>query len=107
MQFLAVYRQPNGGRRTPGNSDTQRHIIARFVCRKDKDLVWSQREAIRKTENYKDVFFAPDLVKELAEEASRGSSLCQKGIQFKCSYSTYTERRTASETAIEFALLSF
>ena len=32
MQFHAVHRQPNGGRRTLGNSDTPRHIIARFVC---------------------------------------------------------------------------
>ena len=75
MQFHAVHRQPNGGRRTLGNSDTPQHIIARFVCRKDRDFVWSQREAIKKTENYKDAFFVPDLVKELAEgrQASRGS----------------------------------
>ena len=71
MQFHAVHRQPNGGRRTPGNSDTPRHIIARFVCRKDRDFIWSQREAIKKTENYKDAFFVPDLVKELAEEGAK------------------------------------
>ena len=56
MQFHAVHRQPNGERRIPGNRDTPQHIIARFVCRKDRDFVWSQREAIKKTENYKDAF---------------------------------------------------
>ena len=71
MQFHAVHRQPNGGRRTPGNSDTPRHIIARSVCRKDRDFVWSQREAIKKTGNYKDAFFVPDLVKELAKEGAK------------------------------------
>ena len=29
------------------------------------------------------------------------------GQQIRCSYSTYTEERSASEAAIEFALLSF
>ena len=71
MQFHAVHRQPNSGRRTQGNSDTPRHIIARFVCRKDRDFVWIQREAIKKTENYKDAFFVPDLVKELAQEGAK------------------------------------
>ena len=68
MQFHAVHRQPNSERRTPSNRDIPWLVIARFVCRKDKDFVWSQREAIKKTENYKDEFFVPDLVKVLAEE---------------------------------------
>ena len=71
MQFHAVHRQPNGERRILGNRDTPRHIIARFVCRKDRDFVWSQREAIKKTEKYKHAFFVPDLVKELADEGAK------------------------------------
>ena len=70
MQFHAVHRQPNGGRRTPGNSDTPRHIIARFVCRKGRFCLES-KEAIKKTENYKNAFVVPDLVKELAEEGAK------------------------------------
>ena len=43
MQFHAVHRQPNGERRIPGNRDTPRHIIARFVCRKDRLCLESKR----------------------------------------------------------------
>ena len=83
MQFHAVHRQPNGGRRTPGNSDTPRHIIARFVCRKDRDFIWSQREAIKKDRKLQGCVFCARFGKETGRggrQASRGSSLCQKGI---------------------------
>ena len=79
MQFHAVRRQPNGERRTPENRDTPRHIIARFVCRKDRNFVWRQGEAIKKTENFKDAFFCARFGKGTGRggyQASRGSSLC-------------------------------
>ena len=71
LNVIAVHRQPDGERRTPGNRDTPWHITARFVCRKDRDFAWRQREAIKKTENYKDAFFVPDLVKELVDEGAK------------------------------------
>ena len=79
MQFHAVHRQSNG-ERIPGNRDTPRHIIARFICRKDRDFIWSQREAIKKTETYKDLFFFCARFGEgtgrRGRRVSRGSSLC-------------------------------
>ena len=45
-----------------------RHIIAKFISRKDKDLVWQNRGKIKDTENYKEAFFIPDLTKEHAQE---------------------------------------
>ena len=89
MQFHAVHHQPNGERRTLGNRDKPRHIIDRFVCRKDRDFVWSQGEAIKKTENYKDALFSARFGEgncQGGRQATRSTSLSQKGIQLKCSY---------------------
>ena len=89
MQFHAVHLQPDGERRTRGNRDKPRHIIDGFVCRKARDFVWSQGEAIKKTENYKDAFYCARFDERTGpggRQATRSSSLCQKGIQPKCSY---------------------
>ena len=68
MQTHAVH----GDRRTPGNRETSRHIILRFICRKDRDFVWSQREATKKTKLQRRVFV--NLVTELAEEGFKRSN---------------------------------
>ena len=47
--------------------DHPRHIIARFISRKDRYLVWSQLDEIKKTEHFSDAFLVPDLVKEYAK----------------------------------------
>ena len=45
-----------------------RHIIARFLSRKDRNFVWENREKLKGSENYKGAFFVPDLAKEYAQE---------------------------------------
>ena len=59
--------------------DNPRHIIARFISRKDRDLVWSQRDEIKKTEHFSDAFFVPDLVKKYAEEGFTLRQALRKG----------------------------
>ena len=43
-------------------------IIARLVVRKERDLVWENRDKIKNCPRFKDSFFVPDLAKELAKE---------------------------------------
>ena len=47
---------------------TPRHIIARFLCRQDRNMVWERRDKIKEPENFREAFFVPDLCKEYAEE---------------------------------------
>ena len=53
MKFHAVHLvgRPRGktrGRSHGSKPDNPRHIIATFISRKDRDLVWSQRDEIKK-----------------------------------------------------------
>ena len=53
MKFHAVHRVGRPRGKTRGGShgskpDNLRHIIARFISRKDRDLVWSQRDEIKR-----------------------------------------------------------
>ena len=36
---------------------TPRHIIARFLCRQDRNMVWESRDRIKETENFREAFF--------------------------------------------------
>ena len=74
IRFHDVHRVPrnrrmgsNGGGKT--DKENPRHIIARFVVRKERDLVWENRDKIKNCPRFKDSFFVPDLAKELAEES--------------------------------------
>ena len=69
MRFHAVHRVGQQQKRKGGPNVTQapRHIIARFLSHKDRDLVWKKREKIKETEHFKDIF-VPDLCKQDAEE---------------------------------------
>ena len=69
MSFHAVHRVGQQRKRKGGPNVTQapRHIIARFLSRKDRGLVWKNREKFKGTEHFKDAFFVPDLCKQDAE----------------------------------------
>ena len=74
FRFHDVHRVPcerhiirnSGGQR---DQVSPRLIIARFVVGKERDLVWENRDKIKDTLRFKDLFFVPDLAKELAEES--------------------------------------
>ena len=70
MRFQGVDRAGEQRKRKGGPNVTQapRHIIARFLSCKDRDLVWKNREKIKETEHFKDTFFVPDLCKQAGEE---------------------------------------
>ena len=56
MKFHAVHRVGRTREKTRGGSyrskpDNPRRIIARFISRKDRYLVWSQRDEIKKQQN--------------------------------------------------------
>ena len=48
---------------------TPRHIIVRFLCPKDRNMVWESRDKIKETENFREAFFVSDLCKEFAKES--------------------------------------
>ena len=54
---------------TTKKRQTPRHIIARFLCQQDRNMVWESRGRIKETENFREAFFVPDLCKEYAEES--------------------------------------
>ena len=70
MRFNAVHRAGQQRKRKGGLNVTQarRHIIARFLSHKDRDLVWKNREKFKETEHFKDAFFVLDLCKQNADE---------------------------------------
>ena len=71
MRFHAVHRvgpQRHQRRRSPNQSSAPRHIIARFVCREDREYVWQKWHNIKDSEKFKEALFVPDLVKEQAQE---------------------------------------
>ena len=55
MRFHAVHRVDQQQKRKGGPNVTQapRHITARFLSRKDRDLAWKKREKIKETEYFK------------------------------------------------------
>ena len=78
MQFHAVHHQPNGGRRTPGNSDTPWHIIARFVFRKDKRFYLESKGSNKKDRKLQGCIFCARFGEGTGRggrQASRGTSL--------------------------------
>ena len=71
MKFHAVHRvgRPRGktrGGRHGNKPDNPQHIIARFISRKDRDLVWSHRNEIKKTEHFSEAL---------------GTSMCKGCVQ--------------------------
>ena len=72
IKFHAVHRvgPPRDQRRKRfGNKlPSPRHIMARFLSRKDRNFVWENRGKLKDSENYKEDFFVPDLTKEYAQE---------------------------------------
>ena len=48
-------------------SGRNRLIIARFVCREDKDLVWSKKKKLQLL-TYKDAYISLDYAKNIQEE---------------------------------------
>ena len=72
MNFHAIHRvdppKVQAKYRCQDKLPSPRHIIARFVSQKDRDLVWQNRRKVKDTENYNEAFFVPDPSKEHAQE---------------------------------------
>ena len=74
MRFHAIHRVPSndetnssaGGR--PCARGSPRHIIARFVCREDRNFIWKNCDKITELPKFDKAFFVPDLAKELEAE---------------------------------------
>ena len=84
MRFQAVHivcPQRDQRTRSLNQSSAPRYIIARFVCREDRDYVWQNRHKFKDFEKFKEAFFVPDLVKEQAQE---GYVLRQACRQAEC-----------------------
>ena len=62
MRFHAVHRV---GKRY---QDRCRPIIARFVCREDRDEVWSKKGKIKESSEHKDAYITEDFAKAIQEE---------------------------------------
>ena len=62
IRFHAVHRvgKKKHGRRRP--------IIARFVCRKDRDKVWSKRGNLKESITYADAYITQDYARAIQEE---------------------------------------
>ena len=73
IRFHNVHRVPHEHHMSSnlgGQTDQEnpRHIVTRFVVRKERDLVWENRDEIKNCPRFKDSFFIPDLDKGLPEE---------------------------------------
>ena len=62
MRFHAIYRI---GRASSGRN---RPIIARFLCREDKELVWSRKKGMKNSRRFKDGYITLDYAREIQEE---------------------------------------
>ena len=62
IRFHAVHRM---GKVLPGRN---RPIIARFVCRGDRDLVWSKKKKLQLSTKYEDAYITLDYAKDIQEE---------------------------------------
>ena len=62
IRFHAVHRvgKPAVGKTRP--------IIARFVCREDRDLVWSRKKDLKNSTTYQDVCITQDYAKAIQQE---------------------------------------
>ena len=66
MQFHAVHRIGRKPEQTSSHEANNvkpklRHIMARFLCREDRNRVWAKRKMLRDTELFADVFIDEDL----------------------------------------------
>ena len=66
-KLLCSRTKSNG--RYQRDQESPHHIIGRFVVRKERDLVWENRDKIKNPPRFKDneSFLVPDLAKELPE----------------------------------------
>ena len=107
MSFHAVHRVGQQRKRKGGPNVTQapRHIIARFLSRKDRDLVWKNREKIKETEHFKDAFFVPDLCKQDAEEGFklRQALRCARNV-FKMKVEIRNNRLLMVDSGLSYSL---
>ena len=62
MGFHAVHRI---GKPQP---ERNRPIIARFVCREDKERVWSQKRQLKNSRRFEDAHITLDYAREIQEE---------------------------------------
>jgi len=62
MTFHAVYRV---GKFSKGRA---RPIIARFVCREDKNLVWSKKKRLQDSANYEDAYITLNYARAIQKE---------------------------------------
>ena len=62
-----MWMKPSPTNSTEGVS--LRQIVIRFLSRKDRDIVWENREQVKNSTDklFEKAFFAPDLTKENAE----------------------------------------
>lgn len=62
VRFHAVHRvgKPAVGKARP--------IIARFVCREDRDLVWSRKKELKNSTTYRDAYITQDYAKAIQQE---------------------------------------
>ena len=62
IRFQAVHRI---GKR---KENRNRRIIARFVCREDRDRVFSRKQALKESRRYRDAYITADYAKAIQEE---------------------------------------
>ena len=62
VRFHAVHRvgRPAVGKTQP--------VIARFVCREDRDLVWSRKTDLKNSTTYRDAYIIQDYAKAIQQE---------------------------------------
>lgn len=62
VRFHTVHRvgKPAVGKTWP--------IIARFVCREDRDLVWSRKKDLKNSTTYRDAYITQDYAKAIQQE---------------------------------------
>ena len=51
--------------------DRCRPIIARFVCREDRDRVWAERGRIKRSTTYTDAYITEDYAKAIQDEQKK------------------------------------
>ena len=61
IRFQAVHRIGK-------QKNRNRPIIARFVCREDRDRVFSRRQALKESRRYRDAYITADYSKVIQEE---------------------------------------
>ena len=77
IRFHAVHRL---GKVLPGRN---RPIIARFVCREGKDLVWSKKKKLQLSTKYKDAYITLDYAKDIKVLIKAMIKARKQGIECK------------------------